>query len=179
MDGDASSPHADDSDAMFAQMAKVDMHIHANTSEAAFLEQAEADGFVQLVSMNAPVPFWCSIEEQEAYVARLRATDAHGDRLGYITAFTMEGWTDPHWAERTLDRLRHSFACGALGVKVWKNLGMDFKDQGRFVMVDDPKLDAIYDYIEKEVCLLHGRAPPTCTALTLPLVLLLEGRPAP
>src|SRR5690242_9541349 len=50
-------------------------------------------------------------------------------------------------AIRDLDR---DFASGAIAVKIWKNIGMELKDKdGRYVFADDPRLEPIYQDIQK------------------------------
>jgi len=50
-------------------------------------------------------------------------------------------------AIRDLDR---DFASGASAVKIWKNIGMELKDKdGRYVFADDPRLEPIYQDIQK------------------------------
>uniref|UniRef100_A0A7S1J8E0 Amidohydrolase-related domain-containing protein n=1 Tax=Eutreptiella gymnastica TaxID=73025 RepID=A0A7S1J8E0_9EUGL len=152
----------EDSMAKYLRMAKIDMHIHANTPDPTFLEQAQEDNFVRLMSMNAPVPFWKSIGAQWDYVADLRAR--HGAALGVVSTFSVEGWSEPNWVDRTLEHLKATFRAGALGVKIWKNLGMEFIHEGKFVMPDDPKLDPIYDYVEREgkTLVAHCGEPRNC-----------------
>ena len=53
----------------------------------------------------------------------------HGDRFG-------------EWAA---DRLRKQAARGAQGLKIWKPLGLEVRDQnGKLVAVDDPRLDPVW-----------------------------------
>jgi len=53
----------------------------------------------------------------------------------------------PASAIRGLDR---DFADGAVAVKIWKNIGMELKDQsGRYVLPDNPALEPIFKDIEK------------------------------
>ena len=64
------------------------------------------------------------------------------DRLAYLTTFSMKGWDSPDWQKNTLAYLEASFEKGAIGMKVWKNIGMVEKDKdGKFIMIDNPKFD--------------------------------------
>jgi len=77
----------------------------------------------------------------------------------------MEGWDDPDWTKKTLQLLQGSFDEGAIGVKVWKNIGMEFRDKnGRFVMIDDPRFDPIFEFIEKrgKTLTAHIGEPKDC-----------------
>jgi predicted TIM-barrel fold metal-dependent hydrolase len=53
---------------------------------------------------------------------------------------------DPNWSQRETARLSESFEAGAKGLKFHKTLGLGvrYKD-GRFLPVDDPKLDPIWE----------------------------------
>src|SRR5450631_3644507 len=55
--------------------------------------------------------------------------------------FGQKGWT-----ERALAELEADVRNGAKGLKIYKDLGMEFKDeQGKRIAVDDPRLDPIWD----------------------------------
>jgi predicted TIM-barrel fold metal-dependent hydrolase len=60
------------------------------------------------------------------------------------------GIDDTGWSQREADRLEAGFKAGARGLKFYKNfgLGVKYKD-GRFVPVDDPKLNPVWDVCAK------------------------------
>jgi predicted TIM-barrel fold metal-dependent hydrolase len=70
------------------------------------------------------------------------------------------GIDEPGWSDREASRLRESFEAGAKGLKFHKTLGLGvrYKD-GRFMPVDDPKLDPIW-----EVCAQYKRPVEIHTA---------------
>ena len=52
-----------------------------------------------------------------------------------------------------------------MAVKIWKNVGMQLKDQsGRFVMPDDPRFDPIYQDIAAhgKTLIAHLAEPDSC-----------------
>ena len=58
--------------------------------------------------------------------------------------------SSPDFAERTIERLRRSFDDGAIGVKIWKNIGMAIKAKsGAYLLPDDPALSPIYAAIQQ------------------------------
>jgi predicted TIM-barrel fold metal-dependent hydrolase len=74
-----------------------------------------------------------------------------------VTSFQVDRWNEPAWEQETLRLLDDSFRKGAVGVKVWKNVGMELRDKGgRFVMIDDPRFDPIFNFIEKRGKTLTG-----------------------
>jgi len=61
----------------------------------------------------------------------------------------MEGWGTPGWSERVAAHLEDAVKHGARAVKVWKNIGMSFRDSnGQLVMLDDPGFDPVWRKIE-------------------------------
>jgi predicted TIM-barrel fold metal-dependent hydrolase len=81
---------------------------------------------------------------------RLRETlaaldEAHPGRFLTFALLDFEGIDDPGWSDREVRRLEEGFRAGAKGLKIHKTLGLDFRyKDGRFVPVDDPKLDPIW-----------------------------------
>jgi predicted TIM-barrel fold metal-dependent hydrolase len=129
----------------FATFEKIDAHVHVRYTGPEFLEQAIEDNF-KVVIINLDHHDYDMQHDWAAEQGRI-----HGDQCIYLTYFPIAGWDEPDWQEKTIDLLRKAFADGAAGVKVWKNIGMEFKDKdGRFVTIDDPKFDPIIDFIQAE-----------------------------
>lgn len=129
----------------FVRVPKFDAHVHANTRDRAFLEQARADGF-ELMSINVDYPDFPSIADQHAAALEL----AHADpaRFHWATTFSMEGFGAPGWAEQVEAGLDAAVAEGARAVKVWKNVGMVERDAaGTLVMIDDPGLAPVAEHV--------------------------------
>jgi predicted TIM-barrel fold metal-dependent hydrolase len=68
----------------------------------------------------------------------------------------------PTSPKTAIDQLNQDFAHGAIAVKVWKNIGMELKDRsGRYVMVDDPRLQPIFqDIVAHNKTLIAHQAEP-------------------
>ena len=129
----------------FARVPKFDAHVHANTTDRAFLEQARADGF-ELMSINVDYPDFPSIQDQHAAVLELAAADPA--RFHWATTFSMKDYGAPGWAERVNAGLDATVAEGARAVKVWKNIGMVERDAaGKLVMLDDPGLAPVAEHV--------------------------------
>jgi hypothetical protein len=126
----------------FAALSKIDVHVHLNSADPALVDEARVDGF-RLLTINADYPDFPPLAEQRALARAF--TSAHPDWVAFAATFSMEGWDDPGWQRRVLRELDNAFAQGAVAVKVWKNIGMAFRDQsGKLVMIDDAKFDAIF-----------------------------------
>lgn len=83
---------------------------------------------------------------------------------GWCTTFDLNGIEDPGWAQGVIDNLKQDFDQGALGVKVWKEIGMQLKDgKGNFIQIDDPVFEPIFRYImdNKKTLFMHIGDPPT------------------
>jgi Amidohydrolase len=146
----------------FASVDKIDIHVHINTSDTALIDQAAADHF-RLLTINVDYPDFPPLAEQRRVAHLLVA--AHPDRVAYAAAFSMQGWDDPAWQQGVIRELDSEFAHGAVGVKVWKNVGMGFRDaKGKLVMIDDPKFDPVFESIRQrnKVLIGHQGEPHNC-----------------
>ncbi len=147
----------------FKQVPKIDTHAHINTEGKAMIEEARANNFKLMVMAVDVVPEYPPMEEQ------LRVRKKHfredPDVFAYATAFTLEDWDNPDWSENVIKQLNLDFQDGALGVKVWKNIGMDARDKnGKLIMLDDPKFNPIFQFIKEQnkVLLSHAGEPKNC-----------------
>jgi predicted TIM-barrel fold metal-dependent hydrolase len=146
----------------YSTVKKFDIHIHLNTAQPAFVKAAEKDNFTFLDIVDDR-PFGVPRVEQEE-IAVLQ-TKNFPRQMAFATTFPVKGWNDSDFAEKTIAGLKQSFANGAKAVKIWKNIGMDLRDtNGKFVMVDDPRLDPILDYLEQNRIPLigHNGEPKDC-----------------
>ncbi|GEO06479.1 hypothetical protein AAE02nite_41430 [Adhaeribacter aerolatus] len=146
----------------FEKVKKFNSHIHIKVEDTAFAQQNIRDNFdflvVNVASPSSPPP----PKQQEI---ALQVVKAYPEHASYATTFSLEGFNEPGWQEKTLTYLQDSFDKGALGVKIWKNVGLVLKDkEGKFVMIDDPRFDPILDLIEKNNKTLIGHIgePKNC-----------------
>ncbi len=146
----------------FARVPKFDAHVHANTTQPALLEQAQADGF-ELLSINVDYPDFPTITEQRA--AALALAQAEPSRFHWATTFSMQGFGSPGWAAAVEEDVGGAVAQGAVAVKIWKNVGMIEKDaDGALVMLDHPALAPVAERIRAlDVALVgHQGEPHNC-----------------
>ena len=146
----------------FVGVRKFDSHVHANTDDHHFLDIARKDGF-ELLSINVDYPDFPKLEKQAQVAHTLRAADP--ERFHFLTTFTMRGFGGPTW---TADSIRHidaEMAQGAVGVKVWKNVGMVERDaQQHLIMLDNPGFDGLMGHLEAQRIPLvaHQAEPKNC-----------------
>lgn len=147
----------------FEWVDKIDTHIHVFANRKSFVEQAKKDNFRLLNIMVDLSNEKELIKEQYNYCFAQKR--AHPEQFEVVSSFSLEDWDHPNFVENTLAWLDKSFDHGAIGVKVWKNIGMDFRDKdNHLIRVDDPKLDAIFNHLaSKKIPLIgHLGEPKNC-----------------
>lgn len=146
----------------YYNVEKIDTHMHLNAEHLALAVQAQEDNF-KLLTVNVDVPDYPSLENQERYA--LHQIKHFPNRIDFLTAFTLAHWNSAAWADETISRLKESFDKGALGIKLWKNIGMVYKDSsGKFIMIDHPKFDPVIQYIiqKNKTVMAHLGEPKNC-----------------
>ncbi len=131
----------------FSKVKKIDVHAHALTARPDLVQQAKDDNFI-LVSLNTEVPGEPPIDSEQYYALQLHHNFPND--IFYVTTFETATINQPGWSDRQLAYLKRSFDSGAIGIKVWKNIGMTIKDKdSNFIMIDDPIFDPIFNYLEQ------------------------------
>lgn len=146
----------------FTHERKFDAHVHANTDDHRFLDIAKQDGF-ELLSINVDYPDFPKLADQAKVAHELQAADPQ--RFHFLTTFSMKGFGGPNWTADTIRHIDAEIAQGAVGVKVWKNIGMVEKDaQGKLIMLDDPRFDGVMNHLEAQGIPLvaHQAEPKNC-----------------
>jgi hypothetical protein len=146
----------------YYNVKKIDTHVHLNAEDLSLAVLAQEDNF-KLLTVNVDVPDYPTLEDQERFA--LYQIKHFPDRINFLTAFTLARWDSSDWAEQTISRLQKSFDKGALGVKLWKNIGMVYKDSsGHFIMIDNPRFDPVIEYIiqQDKTILGHLGEPKNC-----------------
>jgi hypothetical protein len=144
----------------FSSVRKVDTHVHISSESPAFADRAREDNFFLLtINVDSGIP----IDEQERF-ARIQVNNAPA-QVAYLSTFSMKGWGTNAWADSTVARLKDSFAHGALGIKIWKNVGIVDRDStGKFIMIDDPQFDKVIRTLidNNKTLLAHIGEPKNC-----------------
>jgi predicted TIM-barrel fold metal-dependent hydrolase len=146
----------------FGAVKKFDIHIHINTEETSFIEQALADNF-RFLDIVDDRPFGKPMDEQQK-IAMLDLKN-FSKSMAVATTFSVKGFNDKDWSENTITGLKKSSSDGAIAVKIWKNIGMDLKDEsGKFVMIDDARFEPILEYLtaNKIPLIGHNGEPKDC-----------------
>ena len=147
----------------YAKVPKVDVHVHIRTERDAFIQQAIKDNFKLVNIVVDGAGTWESIESQLDFAIYQQM--AFPDQLRTINAFSVENFHQPGWEEKALRWLDQGFKQGAIGVKVWKNIGMVLQDTNKVnVMLNDAHFDGIFDYLEQrnKIVVGHLGEPLNC-----------------
>lgn len=146
----------------FASVEKFDTHVHLNTYDTPSIKQAEADN-IRLLDIVDDRPFGIPMAEQEKIA--IEQIKAFPGRVVYATTFSVSNYNSGNWQQETIGKIKNAVLNGAIAVKIWKNIGMDLKDKnGNFVMIDNPKLDPVLNYLAKNniPLIAHLAEPKEC-----------------
>jgi predicted TIM-barrel fold metal-dependent hydrolase len=146
----------------FVQVRKFDAHVHANTDDHHFLDIAHKDGF-ELLSINVDYPDFPTLATQAKVAHELQAADPQ--HFHFLTTFSMKGFGNPSWTADTIRHIDAEVAQGAVGVKVWKNVGMVERDaQHHLIMLDNPGFDGVMAHLEalRIPLVAHQAEPRNC-----------------
>jgi len=146
----------------FPRVEKIDAHVHIHGRADRFMAQAVMDN-VRILAINVDYPDFPPIPEQQRDAVSLR--QRYPGRVAFAAAFSVENFQSPGWADAALKQVNDAVAQGAIGVKIWKNIGMSLKDpDGRYVMLDDPRFEPIFSKLERDhiVLLGHQAEPLNC-----------------
>lgn len=131
----------------YLSVLKVDSHIHINSDDGVFEDQAAKDNFL-LITLNVDHSDSANIRKQFNYA--VSTVKKHPDRVFYGPTFLFDttGWGTEAWSTKIISQLEKDIADGAIAIKIWKNVGMTVRDRnGKFIMVDDPGLDKVIEFI--------------------------------
>ena len=147
----------------FDEVDKADVHIHIFTDSNNFMDVAERNKFkVVNVALDARNDM-ASVREQFAFCQVQKKNNPSSVEM--VTAFSMEGFENPGWLEKNLSWLDSCINQGAIAVKVWKNIGMVYRDKdGKLIMIDDARFDPIFKMLaERNIPVLgHLGEPKNC-----------------
>ena len=146
----------------FARVAKIDAHVHVHGPADRFMARAIRDNF-RILTINVDDADYPPFPEQQRAAVSLR--QRYPGRVAFAATFSVEHFGRPGWSDSVLGQLQAARNEGAVGVKIWKNIGMELRDvNGAWVMPDDPRLEPVIAWLEREhlVLLGHQAEPLNC-----------------
>jgi predicted TIM-barrel fold metal-dependent hydrolase len=127
-----------------ARFPVVDVHTHGTSNAAGFAQRIP-----EMDALNLRVLVDLSGGADPAQIKqKVDAIDAspYRDRFRVFANVNWEGAGGPGWKDKALADLRQSVKNGAIGLKVFKELGLrNKKADGSRLAVDDPDLDPVWD----------------------------------
>ncbi len=131
----------------YQAVLKIDSHVHINSDRGCFEDQAIKDNF-RLVTLNTDHSDSSAVIQQLDYA--LLSTKKYPGKVFYAATFHFDtaAWGTDDWSKKVIYQLNSNIEGGAVSVKIWKNIGMTARDRnGRFIMIDDPMLKPVIDFI--------------------------------
>lgn len=147
---------------LYGKMEKIDAHVHIRTTDGGLMEFADSLGF-KLLSINTRSNSQAYIDAQKEYVVEMNSR--YPDQISWLATFSMENFEDAGWAEEVIRKLQEDLDQGAVGFKIWKDIGMTFRDSlGNFVLLDDPLFEPVLKFMaqSKKPLLTHIGEPLNC-----------------
>jgi len=147
----------------YADVPKMDVHIHITTERPDFVNKAQDENFRLINVCLEYDDGWNDVYSQYRYGLHHHLQSP--ETVEVVTAFAVSDWDDPSWEKKVLQWLDSCFDQGAIGVKVWKNIGMVSRDKnGDLIRIDDPRFDPVFQYIRERGKTLMGHLgePKNC-----------------
>jgi hypothetical protein len=131
-------------------LGRIDTHIHIHRAARPLYEGLTESGWSGLDIVVCPAVKHEPYDLESKLASTLEGVRASGGRLAWASTFDARGFEERDFADRTIARLRRSFDDGAIGVKIWKNIGMAIRGRsGAYLLPDDPALLPIYEAVGK------------------------------
>lgn len=146
----------------YAGVAKIDVHLHLHDQAPAFMASAKAQN-VKVLTINVDYPDFPPLDDQQRVAIALKKQFPQD--VAWVASFSVDGSDQPAWLAATRHRLAGSMQAGAVGVKVWKNIGMDLRGSDKqLVMIDDARFAPLFDDLARQgIPLLgHQGEPHNC-----------------
>ncbi len=137
----------------FAAIHPIDVHVHVFRTDPAFQKMLERLNLklLNILVMDDTLPYRKQLQPQiEDALALMRSSRGH---IALCTTFDPYKFDSASFHADAIKQIDRDFAQGAVAVKIWKNIGMEIKNNGgQYIMADDPKFEPIYKDIAS-----HGR----------------------
>jgi len=138
----------------FSRVDKIDTHVHLYGELPIFLARAKSDAF-RVLTINVNYADFPPLPEQLASAIALRR--ANPTRVAFAATFDAEGSDRPEWLANTRKQLDAALAAGAVAVKVWKDIGMQWRDpDGHVVMIDDARFAPVFQSLDARGVVVLG-----------------------
>ncbi len=130
------------------KIKKIDLHTHIS-DDAPYLRKLMDSMNMKFVTLctGGKTPLEVSLKTEKAK----EFSNKYPRYYGWVTTFDAFSINERGWEERTIKKLKSDFDNGAVGVKIWKSIGMEIRNnKGELIQVDDPALTPIFDFIAEQ-----------------------------
>jgi uncharacterized protein len=138
--------------ALLTKMDSLNMQVMVNLSGRSYKESTGRNGFFDVNDFSYLKGSIDNINK------------SNPKRLVVFTNISFVGFGEKDWLATTLAQLEQDAKAGARGLKLYKELGMEFKDEKKNIFpIDDSRLDAVWDKCgELGIPVLIHSADPKC-----------------
>ncbi|WP_457443638.1 amidohydrolase family protein [Roseateles sp. P5_E4] len=146
----------------YSRVVKIDTHLHLHNPAPAFMAAAKRQKF-KVLTINVDYPDFPPLGDQQRVAIELQKQFPKD--VAWAASFSVDGSDQPAWLPATRQRIAAAMKAGAVGVKVWKNIGMGLRGvDGKLVMIDDARFAPLFDDFAKQgIPLLgHQGEPHNC-----------------
>jgi hypothetical protein len=146
----------------FGNVEKIDAHVHIHGTADRFMQLAIRDNF-RILTINVDYPDFPPIPEQQN--AAVSLLQRYPGRVAFAGAFSVDNFKAADWAAAAQHQIDAAVKAGAVGIKIWKNIGMSLRDaDGSYVMLDDKRFEPVIAKLQREhiVLLGHQAEPLNC-----------------
>ena len=132
----------------YFKVPKIDVHVHVLTTDSSLQKNAVREN-LKFITINVNASEDVNRQRDTAIVLLKKFPET----FYYLASFTFDTakWNGEDWVKKTIGELEQNIAGGAVGVKLWKNIGMTERDRdGNFIMVSNSKFDPVIAYVEEK-----------------------------
>ncbi|MES1219786.1 MAG: amidohydrolase family protein [Bacteroidota bacterium] len=119
---------------LFKEMDELNMKVMINLSGKSYKESPGRNGDFD-------------VQGNDYLVRSIRhIAETNPKRLKLFTNISFVGFGEKGWTENAVKELEKDVQSGACGLKIYKDLGIHFKDErNNYIRIDDPRLDPIWE----------------------------------
>ena len=146
----------------YGRVVKIDAHTHLHNPSPAFMAAATRQN-VKVLTINVDYPDFPPLDDQQRVAIELKRQFPQD--VAWAASFSVDGSDKPEWLPATRQRIAAAMQAGAVGLKVWKNIGMSLKGaDNQLVMIDDARFAPLFDdFVKQGIPLLgHQGEPHNC-----------------
>lgn len=149
-------------EADYYKVPKIDAHVHIATTDPSVQDFCHQEN-LKLITINVNSSRDVNVQKDTA-IALIKKFPK---TISYLASFTFDTakWNGSDWEKQTIDEIGMNISGGAIGVKLWKNIGMTERDRaGNFIMISNSRFDPVIRFIEQKGLPLTGHfgEPKNC-----------------